>query len=112
MKVPIKEAAIFCLLLAGGCSNTLADYGDETVCEVHEQALKIDTVPIVYGLRRFTRAELDASRTLFPHANTVYGGGGMVQPETKAKVKYCLQCRVAEKKWEQENPQPNDEPRY
>lgn len=70
-----------------------------TVCEVHEVPLKVDVVPIRYGLIEFNRKYRKISQKLFPNANDWWGGGCMLLPFTKAEVTYCEKCRVAKLAW-------------
>jgi hypothetical protein len=72
-------------------------------CPVHGEKLKLDTVPILYGILMIDEDYLEAEKTLFPNANTRVFGGDLVQEETKAEVLYCPKCREAEAKWNKEH---------
>jgi hypothetical protein len=78
-------------------------------CEIHQEVLIKDKVPIAYGLMSFSydRAAYETEKPkLFPHANGYYLGGCVVDwnssPEY-AEVLYCRKCRDAEKAWLAEN---------
>jgi hypothetical protein len=73
------------------------------LCEVHGEELKLDTVPIHYGLIRFKPDYSKARETQFPHANSSLLGGCVVREETKAEVLYCTKCREAESAWRREH---------
>ncbi|BCM92652.1 hypothetical protein IAD21_04534 [Abditibacteriota bacterium] len=68
-------------------------------CELHGTLLKVDTVPIHYGIVGFPAGYYQASQRSFPHADSVVMGGCVIMPETMQTVKYCPQCRAAEKRW-------------
>lgn len=80
-------------------------------CEIHGVHLKKDTVEIHYGMPASPPAGFDGSRESdFPNANTSIRGGCLIgpdQPETRS-VKYCPQCRVAEKEWIEAQESPED----
>ena len=70
-------------------------------CELHGSALQVANVPIHYGIVGFPAGYYDASRRSFPHADSKVMGGCVVSkdsPDLQA-VKYCPQCRAAEKRW-------------
>ena len=70
-------------------------------CELHGTTLKVANVPIHYGIVGFPAGYYDASKRSFPHANSIVMGGCVVSsdsPDLQA-VKYCPQCRAAEKRW-------------
>ena len=83
-------------------------------CELHDQPLLIDVVPIEYGLpmtyrddgtaagrRRSHRQDQYrvAHKSLFPNANTYRPGGCAVLFQDRAEMYYCPQCRVARDSW-------------
>ncbi len=70
-------------------------------CELHGTTLKVDTVPIHYGIVGFPAGYYQASQHSFPNAHSVMMGGCVISPDSPAMqtVKYCPQCRRAEKRW-------------
>lgn len=75
----------------------------ETKCPVHNEILKKDTVKINYSLIKFKEGYLEAKSKQFPFANTRFEGGDIVGKAKNAVVVYCDQCRLAQKKWTEEN---------
>jgi hypothetical protein len=71
---------------------------------VHGTRMRAETRPIDYGLYRFPNGYFEASQTVFPHANTRVAGGCMVGPDTFARVRYCDECRTAERVWHDSRP--------
>jgi hypothetical protein len=69
------------------------------LCEVHSEELKLDVVPIHYGLIRLKADYIKARETQFPQANSSLLGGCIVMDVTKAEVLYCTRCREAESAW-------------
>jgi hypothetical protein len=75
-----------------------------TVCEVHDQVLRVDIVSVGYGLVLPRPAFERAKNSLFPHSNRYVLGGCVVQPENAAVVLYCPKCRKAEAHWQKAHP--------
>ena len=71
----------------------------QSICPVHRGPLHEEVVAIEWGLFRETTTYLDDQPKLFPFANEFFLGGCVVQPETKAVVHYCPECRRARKQW-------------
>jgi hypothetical protein len=65
-------------------------------CPVHRKRLRVDVVPIEYGL--VVLSPEDTSKA-FPNSSWVYYGGCVVDCYKKAEVLYCLDCRKGELKW-------------
>ncbi len=76
------------------------------LCEVHGEELKLDVVPISYGLIRFPESYYKAWESQFPHSNKDFLGGCVIEKETKAEVLYCSKCREAESTWQKEHGKP------
>lgn len=74
----------------------------ENKCEIHDEVLKKDKLPITYGLTYIGEEYRTARRELFPHSNS-YLLGGCVFGESgdSEDVLYCEHCRKAESEWEQ-----------
>lgn len=77
-------------------------------CEVHHEVLIKDKVRIAYGLLGFLydyEAYLKAKPQFFPHANSFYGGGCVIEPDSPeyVEVLYCQKCRAAGSVWVKEN---------
>ncbi len=72
-------------------------------CKIHGAELIVGEVPIVYGdiytAPVYLKARADAAKN-FPQSNRSYYGGMSECPETRAFVRYCPRCRIAEEKWE------------
>lgn len=68
-------------------------------CELHKVPLQKGIVSTTSGLVRYTKAELDAHRTLFPHAHSSYNVGCVKKGPATVKVHYCPDCRKAEATW-------------
>ncbi|HJQ24160.1 MAG TPA: carboxypeptidase-like regulatory domain-containing protein [Blastocatellia bacterium] len=64
-------------------------------CSVHRRRLRVDVVPIEYGLVVLSSED---RRETFPNANWVYYGGCVVDCYKKAEILYCPVCRKAELK--------------
>ena len=82
-------------------SDHMQEHSASKYCEAHGVELQEDTVEIVYGLPDFSEGHLEALRSMFPNANTVYFGGCTVMPELPKTtvVLYCRPCRQAKKEW-------------
>lgn len=72
-----------------------------TKCEVHGVALQTEDVPIMYGLMGAMPGFYEAQKRAFPHASSVVMGGCIVSDNSPKfqTVKFCPQCRVAQKRW-------------
>jgi hypothetical protein len=92
-------ANLLCIVLSG-CGGLIDVRSDVDKCPVHKIPLKEDTVWIHYGFPVVTEEYMTAERELFPYANSYFLGGCVVRPEKRARVKYCTECRRAEKDWE------------
>lgn len=77
-------------------------------CAVHDCPLQCDSVPIRYGLIKLRDEYRRAVKREFPHAKTFVLGGCRVGPPRNENVMYCPECRAAESKWNQENPDFDD----
>ena len=74
-------------------------------CDVHNEWLKLGTVPVTYGLEISNDNYVKAQAKSFPRANTTLSGGCVVHPgrRTKSMTLYCESCRWAEAKWSKKN---------
>lgn len=77
-------------------------------CKVHDRPLEQDTVPVRYGLIRFREEYRKAAGNSFPHAKKFVMGGCRVGPPRESEVLFCPECRDAEAKWHEENPDFDD----
>lgn len=68
------------------------------ICPVHNKALRLGIVPVVYGL-----VVVPDVASNFPNAHSVYYGGCIIGCYDKAEVLYCSMCRKAESKWNDEH---------
>ncbi len=73
----------------------------KTICEVHKTKLGTEDVKIAHGLMGFVPGYWEAQKRTFPNANSVVMGGCMVSEDSPKlqSVKFCAQCRVAQKNW-------------
>ncbi len=74
----------------------------KSVCEVHRETLKLDIVPISYGLPssdKFWQQHRNAEKERFPYANKSSGGGCIVRYASKAEVLFCQSCRDVRSAW-------------
>jgi hypothetical protein len=69
------------------------------VCPVHDQPLRSEDVPIVYGLIHFTQGHVQAREMWFPFANEVAYDGCCVGPQQRATVLFCDACRQESLVW-------------
>ncbi|HEX8369700.1 MAG TPA: hypothetical protein VF604_14235 [Pyrinomonadaceae bacterium] len=81
-------------------------------CEVHREVLIKDKIRINYGSAVFLydfAAYQSVEPKLFPHANSRYGGGCIVEEDSPKYVEtlYCHKCRAAESAWLKENVKEN-----
>lgn len=69
-------------------------------CELHGNALQLGTAVVLYGKRGAIVPQLVASRQ-FPHASSYVFGGCVLSTDSPhlKEVKFCPQCRQAEKRW-------------
>ena len=63
-------------------------------CEVHGRPLRLDIVPIQYGIAGCNVGANGDSRK-FPNARVCYSGGCVFGPQRWAEVAYCDKCRAA-----------------
>ncbi|HZH32134.1 MAG TPA: TonB family protein [Pyrinomonadaceae bacterium] len=103
----------------------------EESCPLHSELMKLDVVPILYGLPvatmkysnddvvnlfrnawgKLTHQETydEARYKKFPYSNKTVGGGCIAGHERKAETLYCPKCRAIEIKWRKKH--PNEGPR-
>jgi TonB family protein len=103
----------------------------EETCRLHGERMKLDVVPILYGLPRATityrtvdvisflqnikrtltkrESYSEASARLFPSSNMIGYGGCMVSYEIKTEVLYCAKCRAIEAEWRRQHPKRGPE---
>jgi hypothetical protein len=89
---------LLCIFLSG-CGGVIDVRSDIDKCPVHGTLLQEDTVGIRYGFPVLNEEYMKAERELFPYVNNSYLGGCIVKPEKRALVRYCTECRQAEKEW-------------
>lgn len=72
-----------------------------TKCPLHGTALQSGSVRIAYGLIKGLPGFFEAKKKAFPYANSVVLGGCLVSKDspTTEEVKFCPQCRAAQKRW-------------
>ena len=98
-------------------TNSVTFSNDVFYCAIHQQLLREDLVPVLYGLTRPTSELLRVQQTLFPHAATCVYGGCFHSPNvfdnlrfftpnppvvkvigaagSRSRVLYCPICREA-----------------
>jgi hypothetical protein len=125
----VKRAEAVCvlliLLLASSCGRDVVgpkeasssedpiivviDFGtrdsrpEESFCKLHNEQLREDSIPVVYGLRCFPPGFHDARKNQFPFANSSVSGGCIVGPTFTALTGYCPTCRQAKSTWWKEH---------
>lgn len=69
-------------------------------CELHKIALQLGTASILYGKRNEV-VDFATSKRAFPHARSYVLGGCVLSKNSPflRAVKFCPQCRAAEKRW-------------
>ena len=100
--LPIAIASA--LFAVSGCVAPGRIDGEVATCPVHGVATRTETRAINYGLYRFPQGYLEAERELFPLAHTHVGGGCVVGWDKFARVRYCPECREAERAWHASRP--------
>jgi hypothetical protein len=105
------------LLLIGSPISTLSGCGifktrdmtgTTTVCPVHDQPLREESIRISYGTPFYWEECEAARRELFPFANSDVCGGCISTESSPwwARVRYCQVCREVQNTWlEQYEPQ-------
>ncbi len=78
-------------------------FGDKR-CKVHGKMLEEGTAPVRYGLIRPRPSYLNAKKLGFPNSWLFVLGGCRVGDRREAKVHYCPDCRAAEARWNEANP--------
>jgi hypothetical protein len=74
--------------------------GVSDICPVHKAKMRVQRVPIVYGMLSWDPT-LDVRKRRFPNALVFYPGGCVetdISP-SHAFIYICPDCRRAEKKW-------------
>jgi hypothetical protein len=125
----VKRAEAVCvlliLLLASSCGRDVVgpkeasssedpiivviDFGtrdwrpEESFCKLHNEQLRDDSIPVVYGLRRFRPGFHDARKNQFPFANSSVNGGCILGSTLPVLTRYCPTCRQAESTWWKEH---------
>src|SRR5215217_1807927 len=96
----ILAAALLAFSLSG-CSLVPVDWRrEQTTCPVHGTTLKEETRRISYRLYPYTPGLAEAERDLFPCANTTLRAGCVVADwPRRARIRYCIHCRLAEREW-------------
>lgn len=97
------KAIALLLVLAALAGCTLDRRGLDRRCPRHDLVLQDDLVPILWGLPFVEERESKAREERFPRACSVYSGGCVPGPESRAWVRYCPACRDAETLWRKEN---------
>jgi hypothetical protein len=74
-------------------------------CLIHDEWMKVGTVPVSFGYYIESEAYLDSQKKSFPNACTTIGGGCVDTPDKlrTSTTLYCESCRKAEAKWQREN---------
>ena len=69
-------------------------------CKVHGLALKWGKADIRYGMPPAPPVNyFEASETLFPHARSFEVGGCLIDDKRSRRVRFCPECREAERTW-------------
>jgi hypothetical protein len=77
-------------------------------CKVHGRQLEQDSVPVRYGLIKFREEYRRAASEHFPHAKKFVLGGCQLGAARQQEVMFCPECRAAESRWHDENPDFDD----
>ena len=109
-----KAIGVLATILAAGASYSAAQINQSKIaplttsdkalkkCELHGAQLQLGTVPITYGIVSGAPAGYyQASDKAFPHARSFVSGGCVISKDSPKMqtVKFCPQCRTAEKQW-------------
>ena len=71
------------------------------ICNIHNKKLVNDKVQNRVGMPPAPpEGFYEARKTLFPHSNTFATGGCLMPQPDVVKVRFCPDCRDAEKKWQ------------
>ena len=70
-------------------------------CNVHNEPLLREQVPIQYGLVRLSPEFRKAQSVIFPNSRSFVLGGCRVSPNNPKQkdVEFCPKCREAEQRW-------------
>ena len=85
--------------------------GEEAIhylrCQVHGEWMKVDDVPIAYGLIIDEKSFANAKVKFFPNARTSYRGGCTISGNDpqEQRLLYCASCRKAQSEWQQKHDQ-------
>lgn len=77
-------------------------------CSVHNRLLERDSAPVRYGLVKFRDEYRQAANKHFPNAKLFVLGGCRLGPPEEREVLFCADCRAAESKWHEYNPDLDD----
>jgi len=77
-------------------------------CKVHDRSLERDSVPVRYGLIKFREEYQKAAREQFPPCQKFIPGPCRVGPSRERQVMFCPDCRSAESRSHEENPDFDD----
>ena len=96
----IVMGAVLAGMLLTGCTEATLDFrGPIRPCAVHDQVLREGKVPIVYGMYNPDPDYHRVLGRLFPNTNSNIHRGRAARSEKRAKIRYCTDCRKAEKDW-------------
>ena len=80
------------------------DWPDEQFCPIHKNIkLKVEPVPIKYGLLRYSEGYFSERERNFPLANSYIEGGCLRGSEEFQNRAFCSECRKALGNWEASN---------
>lgn len=80
-----------------GKAQPLSEYDPPRVCAVHHLPLEVGVAPLLYGLVRRRPDDDEHARANFPEAHSVILAGCILEPETESAVRFCPECRRAER---------------
>jgi hypothetical protein len=98
----LERAALECGIPRVWFDDNWGDRWTEA-CEVHGNALRRGSAPVVYGMPALAPGYMEAQEVEFPHSNKVVYGGCIIEEgksPAREEVLYCQMCRNAERTWE------------
>ena len=94
--VGVSSSLIFTLALA---PDYVAMVMQQKTCEMHGAGMKMQKIPIVYGMRAEVGGYYKAREELFPNAKPSVSGGCVGGKRKHVEAWVCHKCREARLNW-------------